>query len=294
MTTNPHLGVVFPQGAIPGDPDAVREFVDGVAQAGFDHLVVPDHVLGVDPASHPGWKGVYDIDDLFHEPMVLFGFLAAFCPLELVTGVLVLPQRQAVLAAKQAAEVDVLARGKFRLGVGVGWNRVEYEGMGAEFRTRGRRLEEQVEVMRRLWTEPRVEFSGSDHHLDGVGIAPPPFQRPIPIWMGAEVDHRAFRRVGRLADGWMALGPPRAEVSESIHLIRTAAEEAGRDPAAVGIQAWVDAADGDVERVSAEVKGWARLGASHVALSARGPAHADRYAQLAVLRKAGEALQLAV
>ena len=167
-------GVVFPQGTLAGDPDLVREFVAGVEQAGYDHLVVPDHVLGVDPASHPGWSGVYDVNDLFHEPMVLFGFLAGVCTLELVTGVLVLPQRQAVLVAKQAAEVDLLTRGRFRLGVGIGWNQVEYEGMSADFTTRGLRIDEQVAVMRRLWTEPVVHFAGRQHRILRRRYRPPP------------------------------------------------------------------------------------------------------------------------
>ena len=131
--------------------------------------------------------------------------------LELVTGVLVLPQRQTALVAKQAAEVDLLTRGRFRLGVGIGWNRVEYEGMGASFGTRGRRIAEQVEVMRALWTHSTVRFAGQNHRVDGAGIAPLPVQRPIPVWLGAEADPRAFRRVGELADGWMALGPPRGK-----------------------------------------------------------------------------------
>jgi probable F420-dependent oxidoreductase len=284
-------GVIFPQGSIGGDPDLVREFVAGVEQAGFDHLVVPDHVLGVDPSAHPGWSGVYDVDDMFHEPMVLFGFLAGVCSLELVTGVLVLPQRQSVLVAKQAAEVDLLTRGRFRLGVGIGWNRVEYQGMSAEFATRGRRIEEQVAVMRRLWTEPTVHFAGRDHRIDGAGIAPLPVQRPIPIWMGAERDPRSFARVGRLADGWMALGPPSAEASDRLGLIRSAAQSAGRDPGLVGVEAWVNAADGDMVRVAADVQGWRRLGATHVALNSRGPATSTVRQHLEILRRGETVLE---
>jgi probable F420-dependent oxidoreductase len=281
-----HVGVVFPQGSIPGDPDQIREFVSEVEGAGFDHLVVPDHVLGVDPTTHPGWKGVYDVHDLFHEPMVLFGFLAGFSALELVTGVVVLPQRQTALVAKQATEVDLLTRGRFRLGVGIGWNRIEYEGMGAEFKTRGRRIEEQVELMRRLWTESVVDFAGREHRIAGAGIAPLPLQRPIPVWMGAETDPRAFERVGRMADGWMALGRPRAEAAGSIRMIRSAAERAGRDPLAIGVEAWVNAADGDIDRIALEVREWERLGATHVALNSRGPANRHIHAHLEVLRAA--------
>ena len=284
-------GVVFPQGSIAGDPDLVREFVAGIEQAGFDHLVVPDHVLGADPAAHPGWSGVYDVNDLFHEPMVLFGFLAGVCSLELVTGVLVLPQRQAVLVAKQAAEVDLLTRGRIRLGVGIGWNQVEYQGMGAEFATRGRRIEEQVAVMRRLWTEPSVQFVGRDHNIDGAGIAPLPLRRPVPVWMGAEKDPRAFDRVGRLADGWMALGPPGPEAAERLGLVRAAAERAGRDPGQVGVEAWVNAGDGDMGRVAADARGWRRLGATFLAVNSRGSANSTVAQHLAVLRRAATVLE---
>ncbi len=285
------LGVIFPQGSIAGDPDLVREFIAGVEETGFDHLVVPDHVLGVDPSAHPGWNGVYDVNDLFHEPMVLFGFLAGVCSLELVTGVLVLPQRQAVLVAKQAAEVDLLTKGRFRLGVGIGWNQVEYEGMSAEFTSRGRRIEEQVTVMRRLWTEPTVDFDGAEHRIDGAGIAPLPVHRPIPVWMGAERDPRAFDRVGRLADGWMALGPPSEEASARLDLVRAAAKRAGRDPAEVGLEAWVNAADGDMERIAADARGWARLGAGFLAFNSRGPGVSTVAQHLEVLRRAATVVE---
>jgi probable F420-dependent oxidoreductase len=283
-------GVIFPQGSLAGDPDVVREFVDGIEQAGFDHLVVPDHVLGADPAAHPGWSGVYDVNDLFHEPMVLFGFLAGISSLELVTGVLVLPQRQAVLVAKQAAEVDLLTRGRLRLGVGIGWNRVEYEGMGAAFENRGRRIEEQIAVMRRLWTEPTVYFDGQDHQISGAGIATLPFHRPVPVWMGAEKDPRGFARLGRLADGWMALGPPDDEAAAKLRLIRAAADKAGRDPASIGLEAWVNVADGDTSRISADVDGWRRLGATHLAFNSRGKATATVREHIEILRRAAPLL----
>lgn len=263
-------GVVFPQGSIPGDPDAVREYVDGVAALGYDHLVVPDHVLGVDRRAHPGWDGVYDVNDMFHEPLVLFEFIAGFSSLELVAGVLVLTQRQTALAAKQAAEVDLLSRGRLRLGVGVGWNAPEFEGLGAHFESRGRRLDEQIELMRRLWTETTVSFIGRDHLLRGVGIAPLPQQRPIPVWIAAETAPRALRRVGRLGDGWVAMGPPVPQVRDSLRIIRQAADAAQRDPDAIGIQAWVSVGDGDVTRARDEIAGWSRFGATHVAVNSRG------------------------
>jgi probable F420-dependent oxidoreductase len=263
-------GVVFPQGSLPGDPDSVRQYVAGIEGLGYDHLVVPDHVLGVDPEAHPGWSGVYDVHDSFHEPLVLFGFLAAITRLELVAGVIVLPQRQAVVVAKQAAEIDLLSGGRLRLGVGIGWNSVEFEGIGAEFRSRGRRIDEQIAVMRALWADPVVDFQGQEHSLSGVGISPLPPRKTIAVWVGAETAPAAFRRVGRIADGWMAMGPPVAAARDALGTIRRAAEEAGRDPDSIGIQAWVDAGDRDFVRAREEIRGWTELGATHVAVSTRG------------------------
>src|ERR1039458_7920322 len=154
------IGVVFPQTEIGADADAVRRYGERVTGLGYQHLLAYDHVVGADPAVHQGWRGPYDVKTTFHEPMVMFGFLAAITPLELVTGIIIAPQRQTALLAKQAAEVDLLTGGHFRLGVGLGWNQVEYEALGQDFSTRGRRLEEQVELMRRLWTEQSVTFNG--------------------------------------------------------------------------------------------------------------------------------------
>ncbi|HEY0584319.1 MAG TPA: TIGR03619 family F420-dependent LLM class oxidoreductase, partial [Chloroflexota bacterium] len=158
------IGVVFPQTEIGADPGGVRAYVQAVQDMGFQHLEVYDHVIGADPAGYPGWSGPYNVNSLFHEPFVLFGYLAALAPrLELVTSVIILPQRQTVLVAKQAAEVDVLTGGRLRLGVGIGWNQVEYEALGIDFRTRARRFEEQIDVMRRLWTEQSVTYEGRFH-----------------------------------------------------------------------------------------------------------------------------------
>jgi probable F420-dependent oxidoreductase len=186
-------GVVFPQGSMTNSPDQVREYILGLEKIGYDHLVIPDHVLGVDPSSHPGWSGPYDVVDRFHELFVLCGFLAAFTTIELVPGVLVLPQRQTALAAKQAAEIELLSSGRFRLGVGVGWNSPEFEGLGASFVDRGARLDEQIRLMRELWREAVVDFDGDFHSLHGVGIAPLP-AREIPIWIGAERAPRALKQ----------------------------------------------------------------------------------------------------
>src|SRR5712692_2723931 len=164
------IGAVFPQTEIGADRGGVRAFAQAAQGLGYQHLLAYDHVLGADPAGHPGWSGPYTVNSLFHEPFVLFGYLAAVAPeLELVTGVIILPQRQTVLVAKQAAEVDVLTSGKLRLGIGIGWNAVEYEGLGMDFRNRGRRFEEQIQVMRPLWTKPSVSFAGRYHCVTSAG-----------------------------------------------------------------------------------------------------------------------------
>ena len=183
-------------------PAAIRAYAQAAEELGFTHLTSYDHVLGADPAGHPGFSGPYTAESMFHEPFVLYGYLAAVAPkLELVTGIIILPQRQTVLVAKQAAEVDILTGGRFRLGVGQGWNAVEYEALGMDWDTRGRRMEEQIELLRRLWQEPVLSFEGRFHTITAAGINPLPVQRPIPIWMGgssvrgAETDRAARRRL---------------------------------------------------------------------------------------------------
>src|SRR5580692_11983875 len=175
------IGVVFPQTEIGPDAGAVRAYGQRVEKLGFAHLMAYDHVVGADPAVHQGWSGPYDVRTTFHEPMVMFGYLAALTSLELVTGIIILPQRQTALVAKQAAEVDLLTGGHFRLGVGLGWNAVEYEALGKDFTNRGRRLEDQVQLLRRLWTEQSVTFEGDYETVTGAGLCPLPVQRPIPV-----------------------------------------------------------------------------------------------------------------
>jgi len=212
------IGVVFPQTELGGDAGAVRAYVQRAEELGFTHVLAYDHVVGADPAVHAGWDGPYDVRTTFHEPMVLYGYLAAVTSMELVTGIVILPQRQTVLAAKQAAEVDLLTGGKFRLGVGIGWNRVEYEALGQDFSTRGKRLEEQITLLRRLWTEQTVTFSGTFDRITGAGLAPLPVQRPIPVWIGAQ-SPRALRRAGRLADGWFPQMAPGPQLDEARRIV---------------------------------------------------------------------------
>jgi probable F420-dependent oxidoreductase len=230
------IGVIFPQTEIGPEPDTIIEFASAVEDGGFSFVSAYDHVIGADLTTRPDWRGPYNAETQFHEIFVLFGFLAAHTNLELVTGVLILPQRQTVLVAKQAAEVDVLTRGKFRLGVGIGWNDVEYQALGLEFRNRARRIEEQVEVLRLLWSHDVVTFTGRYHEIDAAGILPRPVQQPIPIWMGGGSTPAVLERIGRLADGWIANAGLSVDLDERVIAIRDAAARAGRDPDAIGIQ----------------------------------------------------------
>ncbi|MCA1647844.1 MAG: LLM class F420-dependent oxidoreductase [Chloroflexi bacterium] len=284
------VGVVIPQIEIGSDPGGVRAYAQAVGGLGFKHLMAYDHVLGADSVGHPGWSGPYDVNSLFHEPFVLFGYLAAVAPeLELVTGVIILPQRQAVLVAKQAAEVDVLTGGKLRLGVGIGWNPVEYEGLGMDFHNRGRRLQEQIEVMRRLWTEPTVTFDGRDHRITAAGIEPMPIQRPIPIWIGGSAE-AALKRTAELADGYFPQRPLEGGWPATMAKIRGWLEAAGRDPATFGIEARVHASRGTPDDWHAEAEQWRALGATHLSIDTVRGGLKGPDAHIARLREAVQAV----
>ena len=261
------IGVVFPQTEIGADAGGVREFAQAVQELGYDHLLAYDHVLGADVTERADWPGPYTAEHQFHEILVLFGYLAGIVPgLELVAGVLVLPQRQTALAAKQAAEVDILTGGRSRLGVGLGWNYVEFEALGKNFHDRGRRAEEQIEVMRRLWTEPIVDFEGRWHRIPRAGINPLPVQRPIPIWIGGSAE-AAIRRAARLADGFFPQRPLDGDWPKTMELFRGWVEEAGRDPEAMGIEWRIDVSAGSPDDWRAEAEERKALGATHLSVT---------------------------
>ncbi len=263
------VGVTFPQTELGGDPGAVRAYGERVEELGFDHILVYDHVVGADPAVHKGWNGPYDVRTTFHEPFVMYGYLAAVTrSLELVTGVIILPQRQTALVAKQAAEVDLLSGGRFRLGIGVGWNAVEYEALGEDFGNRGKRSAEQIELLRRLWTEQSVTFDGDFHNVTGAGIAPLPVQRPIPVWVGA-ASPPGYKRAGRLADGWFPMMGPGSALDDARAIVESAAVDAGRDAAAIGMEGRVDWR-GDGDAVADQLALWAKSGATHVSVNTMG------------------------
>ncbi len=265
------IGVVLPQVEIGNDPAAIKAYAEAVEDMGFTHILVFDHVLGANPERPGGWKGPYTYRHGFHEPFVLFGFLAAATRrVELVTGILILPQRQTALVAKQAAAVDVLSKGRLRLGVGVGWNPVEFEALGEDFGKRGRRIEEQVEVMRALWTRELVTFNGREHRISDAGLNPLPVQRPIPIWMGGESEV-VQQRMARLADGWMphfrAGAPGQAAVDRMHGLVR----QAGRDPGAFGIEGRMTLSQIPEPEWAGEMDAWrAMRGVSHLCVHTAG------------------------
>lgn len=275
------VGVVFPQTEIGADAGAVRAYAQGVTELGFSHVLAYDHVLGADPAVHTPWSGPYDVHTTFHEPLVLYGYLAALTPLELVTGIIILPQRQTALAAKQAAEVDLLTGGRLRFGIGLGWNAVEYEALGKDFSNRGRRIEEQVMLLRRLWTEQSVTFDGEFERVTAAGLAPLPVQRPIPIWFGGQ-SPRAYRRTGQLADGWFPQVAPGPQLDEARAMVDDAARAAGRDPAALGMEGRVSWR-GSLPATLEQLQRWREAGATHVSVNTMGAGLEDAGAHLSVL-----------
>jgi len=260
------VGAVFPQGEAVTSPKDVRIFAEGLEGLGFDHVLVYDHVVGPDRARHPEWTSWFHHGVDFHEVFTLLSYLAATSHLGLVTCVLVVPQRQTALVAKQAAEVDWLSGGQLRLGVGIGWNELEYEALGAAFADRGRRLPEQIDVLRRMWAEESVDIESPHHRLRGVGLGPRPVQRPIPVWIGGDSE-AAISRAGRLANGWFPMSLAGADAEAAVALLHASAAEAGRDPDVVGIEPRLAVRTGDGARVREEIAFWKDLGVSHLSFT---------------------------
>lgn len=283
-----HIGVTFPQTEIGADPVIIRDYAQAAEGLGYSHLVAFDHVLGADPAHRPGWRG-YTHRDMFHEPFVLFGYLAALTHLELVPAVIILPQRQTALVAKQAAEVDILTGGKLRLGVGVGWNPVEYEALGMDFHTRGRLVEEQIEVMRLLWSQEIISYKGRYHIITEAGLNPLPLRRSIPIWLGGSSDI-LLRRVARLGDGWFPQGYPDEQMGETLERLRGYIREAGRDPASVGIEARLTIRDSGLDEWVRQTESWQKLGATHISINTMGAGFKSPNEHIQAIRRYKEAI----
>lgn len=260
------IGAIFPSLEIGSDPSAIQDYAQAVEALGYQHLLIVEHILGFARGDFIGSFGPMTHETPFHEPLVLLGFMAGCTQrIEFVTGVLVLPMRETILVAKQAAEVDILSRGRLRLGIGVGWIPPEFAALNQEYATRGARSVEQIAIMRALWTEQSVTFHGRWHHLEAAGIAPKPVQQPIPIWLGGGSE-QTLRRAARLADGWLPIGAPNEIAQAKIGRLRGYLAEAGRAEAAFGIHALplVSAAAEPVWL--AQVSGWRAIGATHLSV----------------------------
>jgi len=277
------IGVSLPQRE-PGlgrDISAITEYARAAEAMGYDHIRTGEHVLGANAASRPGWQGPYTHNDLWHEPFVLFGYLAGLTKtLEFVTSIVILPQRQTALVAKQAAALDLVSGGRLRLGIGVGWNPVEFEALGEDFSTRGRRIEEQIEVMRALWTQELVTYRGRWDTITDAGLNPMPVQRPIPIWIGGGPGSaggtstvgadRVLRRIAKMADGWFPSLGLETGVGEAIATLHDYIRQEGRDISEVGIEGSVSVAGLSVDECVQQVSAWRELGATHLSVNTAG------------------------
>lgn len=257
------LNAMFPTRHIGNDPGAIKAWASAAEELDFHTIEVADHVFGAEPRD--GWQPIYDATQPFHETFVTLGFLAAVTQtIQLSSGILILPQRQTGLVAKQAAEVDVLSGGRLRLGIGVGWNPVEYAALGQNWHQRGARQAEQVELLRQLWTGESVSFAGRFESVDRVNLMPPPVQRPIPIWFGGSSEP-VIRRAARLGDGWMPILSP-DEAPAKLTLMQQCLAESGRDRAQFGIEAWMRMDQDDPDLWAASVEQWRALGADYLML----------------------------
>jgi probable F420-dependent oxidoreductase len=286
-----NIGVVFPQTEIGSDPVGVRDYAQAVEGMGYTHILAYDHVLGAAADGRPPMA--YTDKTMFHEPFVLFGYLAGITKtVELATGILILPQRQTALVAKQAIEIDVLTGGRLRLGVGIGWNPVEYEALGENFKNRGRRIEEQVEVIRKLTSEPLVDYRGRYHTIDRAGLNPLPSRRPIPIWFGGSAE-AAIQRIARIADGWMPNRKPPEGWAAVVAQVREWVREGGRDPSTFGIEGRINTANVSPDAWRADAEEWRQLGANYLDVNTMGAglqgpqAHVDRLRQIKAAIGAG-------
>ena len=286
------IGVVFPQIEFNPDPIEVREYAQAVETFGYTHIHAYDHVLGANPERPGGWTGPYTYKNPFFEPFVLFSYLAGITrKLEFATGILILPQRQTALVAKQAATLDVLSNGRFRLGVGLGWNEVEYITLGEDFHNRGKRLEEQVALLRLLWTQPLVNFEGSWHNIPDAGLNPLPVQRPIPIWFGG-TDDRALSRMARLADGWMVNQRSIEQAKPLYDKLLRYLEDEHRDRASFGIEPRLNLSSITQEGWTNFIRGWEELGATHLTVNTMGCGFDTTSAHIQALKRFAETIGL--
>jgi len=284
-------GAFFPTRDMPADRVAIRDWAQAAEALGFDYIEVSDHVLGADREKSPGFEGPYDVDDSFHETFTTIAYMAAITEnVGFASGVLILPQRQTALVAKQAAQVDVLCGGRLRLGVGVGWNPVEYAALGEDWSKRGRRQEEQVQLLNRYWTERTVTFEGAFDRVAHAGVNPLPIQRPIPVWFGGGVD-AVLKRAAKHGAGWIPLGNPGRTAMGMLEKLRGYLADEGRDPARFGVEAWIRHSLGGPDDWRSAVDTWREAGASHATFYTSGQGVGGVDAQIAEMRKFVEAMR---
>jgi probable F420-dependent oxidoreductase len=280
------IGAVFPQTEFGNDPAAIRDYAQTVEALGYTHVLAYDHVLGANPNRPGGWQGPYTYKTPFHEPFLLFSFMAAVTrKLGFATGIIILPQRQTALVAKQAATLDVLSGGRLRLGVGIGWNEVEYIALNEEFGNRGKRVEEQVDLLQKLWTQELVTYTGKWHTIPDAGLNPLPVQRPIPLWFGGHAPG-VMRRIAQSGAGWMPNFRSVAEAQPALDLLDQQLAAAGRSRADIGIEPRLNYGDGNPDRWRRSVDEWQAAGATHVTINTMGCGFATPADHLAALKRA--------
>lgn len=263
-------GVVFPQNEFPSDPIAIRDFAQAAENLGYHHLLAYDHILGANPDRKGGWSGPFTCHDTFQEPLTLFSFLAGVtATLNFISGIIILPQRETALFAKQAATLDILSGGRLRIGIGIGWNEIEYISQNKDFHNRGRRIEEQVKVLRLLWTSPLVTFTGRWHTILDAGLNPLPVQQPIPIWFGGHADP-VLHRIARMGDGWLPNYLTPEECSPSLEKLHRYLAEQGRTPDEIGIEPRIKFQGSSPDEWRRLTESWQSAGATHLTFNTMG------------------------
>lgn len=284
------IGAVYPQTEFSNDPAAIRDYAQTVEGLGYTHILAYDHVLGANPDRPGGWSGPYTYRTSFQEPFVLFGFMAAVTTaLEFATGIIILPQRQTALVAKQTATLDVLCGGRFRLGIGIGWNQVEYTSLNEQFSNRGRRIEEQIQVLQQLWTEELVTFEGKWHTIPDAGLNPLPVQRPIPLWFGGHAE-AVMRRLARYGAGWMPNYRTVGEAQGALDTLDRELAAVGRSRADIGIEPRVGYGKGDVQAWREVTDSWLAAGATHLTVNTMGCGFTTPQQHLDALRHFAETM----
>ena len=262
------IGAVFPQTEAGTDIGAITDYIQNVESLGFDHILAFDHVLGANASSRPGWSGAYQHTDSFYEPITFYSYVAAITSrLELATGVIILPQRQTALFAKQTATLDLISGGRLRLGIGTGWNQVEYEALGENFHNRGKRSEEQINLLRKLWSEELITFEGKFHTVTDAGLNPLPPGRSIPIWFGGMADP-VLERVAKIGNGWLPLGSPNEKRKNTFDKLKKYLEQNSRSVSDIGIEAMVSLKNSNSDTdIKKDLSSWAEMGTTHISIN---------------------------